>query len=332
MTTTPRPPAVRIEGLRRRYGTGSSGFEAVRGVDLEVAAGTITALLGTNGAGKTSTLEVVEGLAPATEGRVEVLGLDPVADRGAVRRRTAVLLQTSGFSGDLTVRETLVMWNATVTDARSVEEVMDLVGMRDRADVAVRALSGGERRRLDLACTLTTRAEVVLLDEPTTGLDPESRRQVWRVLEDLRADGVTVLLCTHYLEEAEVLADHVAILHEGRIVRVGTVAEITAEAPSTIRFRHPEDTGLPDLPVLPGAGVTRHEGTVTVVSDDVQRDLGTLLAWAAEHGLRLDRLEARAASLESVFLDIAADRTDRTDRTDPEPEPEPEPAVMEETR
>ena len=178
-----------MRGLRRTYGAGSGAFEAVRGVDLDVPAGTITALLGTNGAGKTSTLEVIEGLARASAGTVRVLGLDPVADREEVRRRTGVLLQRSGFSGDLTVRETLLMWRATVTSPRPVDESLAMLRLTERADVQVRALSGGEQRRLDLACTLMGDPDVVLLDEPTTGLDPESRRDVWRLVPGLRDRG-----------------------------------------------------------------------------------------------------------------------------------------------
>ncbi|WP_440901599.1 ABC transporter ATP-binding protein, partial [Actinosynnema sp.] len=165
--------AISVRGLVRRYGKGATSFEAVRGLDLDVARGTVTALLGTNGAGKTSTLEVIEGLAAATEGSVRVLGLDPIADRGRVRSRTGVLLQSSGFSGDLTVTETAQMWHSTLSAPRPVEEALEMLDLRARAQVKVSALSGGERRRLDLACTLMGRPELVLLDEPTTGLDPE---------------------------------------------------------------------------------------------------------------------------------------------------------------
>ncbi len=189
-------PAIELRDLRRTYGRGSSAYDAVRGVDLEVAAGSVTALLGTNGAGKTSTLELVEGLAAPTGGEVRVLGLDPVADRARVRPRTGVLLQSSGFPADLTVRETLRMWAATVSAPRPVEESLERLTLTDRADVRVGALSGGEQRRLDLACTLMGRPEVVLLDEPTTGLDPESRRDVWQIVRDLRDDGAAVLLTT----------------------------------------------------------------------------------------------------------------------------------------
>ena len=232
----PSAPAIRSRGLRRTYGHGASAYEAVRGVDLDVPAGSITALLGTNGAGKTSTLEVIEGLAPATDGEVSVLGLDPIADRAALRRRTGVLLQRSGFSGDLTVRETLRLWSATLTAPRPVDDMLALLSLEQRADVRMLALSGGETRRVDLACTLMGSPELVILDEPTTGLDPESRREVWRLVSDLRDGGATVLITTHYLEEAETLADRLEIMHAGRIVRSGTPTEIAAGHPSTISF------------------------------------------------------------------------------------------------
>ncbi|WP_244930604.1 ABC transporter ATP-binding protein [Nocardioides sp. W7] len=287
----PPPPvleaALEIRDLRRSYGTGDAAFEAVRGVDLTVERGTVVALLGTNGAGKTSTLEVVEGLAAPSAGTVRVFGLDPITDRAEVRRRTGVVLQDSGFSGDLTVRETLTMEAATATDPRPVEEVQALVDLDHRADTRVLSLSGGERRRLDLACALLCRPELLMLDEPTTGLDPESRRRVWDLVRDLRADGSAVLLTTHYLDEAEELADRIAIMHAGRIVREGTIAEVVAQQPSTVRYLTPDGE------------------TTTLETDDLQSTLTELLSWAATNGVRLDRLDARSASLESTFLALA---------------------------
>ncbi|HEX8497175.1 MAG TPA: ABC transporter ATP-binding protein [Actinomycetales bacterium] len=304
MNTSPEL-AVQVRALRRTYGSGTSAFEAVRGVDLDVPAGSITALLGTNGAGKTSTLEVIEGLAAPTGGSVSVLGMDPVAERAAVRRRTGVLLQRSGFSGDLTVRETLRLWHGTVTDPRPVDEMLELLSLGRRADTRVLSLSGGETRRLDLACTLMGHPEVVILDEPTTGLDPESRREVWNLVAALRDGGATVLVTTHYLEEAETLADRLEIMHAGRIVRSGTPTEIAAGHPSTISFDR--------LPRTPEAisGITRSShahGRTTLETDDLQRSLSDLLAWAGEHSVRLDGLDARSPSLESVFLAIADGR------------------------
>ena len=244
---------------------------------------------------------------------MQVLGLDPVADRDEVRRHTGVLLQRSGFSGDLSVRETLQMWRATVTEPRSVDESLAMLKLETRADVRVRALSGGEQRRLDLACTLMGHPDVVLLDEPTTGLDPESRRDVWRLIGGLRDQGTTVLLTTHYLEEAEALADRLEIMHAGRIVRSGTPVEIAAGHPSTISFTTLRE--LPWLPDLDARRVVEERGITTIETDDLQGVLTDLLDRAARHGVRLERLEARTASLESVFLGIA----DGSDRTHPRP-------------
>ena len=297
--------AIRVRGLRRSFGHGASVFEAVRGVDLDVPAGSITALLGTNGAGKTSTLEVIEGLAAATEGEVSVLGLDPVADRAVLRRRAGVLLQRSGFSGDLTVRETLSMWRATVTSPRSVDDMLTLLSLEGRADVRMLALSGGETRRVDLASTLMGNPELVILDEPTTGLDPESRRDVWQLVSALRDRGATVLITTHYLEEAETLADRLEIMHSGQIVRSGTPAEIAAGHPSMISFAN-----VPGVPEdLAGVRRVRHEhARTTLETGALQDSLADLLAWAAHNDISLEGLDARSPSLETVFLSIADGR------------------------
>lgn len=305
--------AISVRGLRRTYGRGADAFEAVRGVDLEVPAGSVTALLGTNGAGKTSTLEVIEGLGRASGGTVEVLGLDPVADRAEVRRRTGVLLQSSGFSGDLTVLETARMWQSTLSTSRPVEEALEMLDLRARSAVKVSALSGGERRRLDLACTLMGRPELVFLDEPTTGLDPESRREVWRLVRGLRAAGATILLTTHYLEEAEALADRLEIMHGGRIVRSGTAGEIADGHPSTITFDRVE-RALPDLPGGTVDPASYGEPRTVVQTVDLQTTLTALLDWARTEHVRLDALDARTANLESVFLAIAdASHDDRRD-------------------
>jgi ABC-2 type transport system ATP-binding protein len=294
--------AIRVRGLRRTYGQGASTYEAVRGVDLDVPTGSITALLGTNGAGKTSTLEVLEGLAPATKGEVSILGLDPMADRAALRRRTGVLLQRSGFSGDLTVRETLRLWSATVTAPRPVDDMLVLLALEHRADVRMLALSGGETRRVDLACTLMGHPELAILDEPTTGLDPESRREVWRLVSGLRDRGATVLITTHYLEEAETLADQLEIMHAGVIVRSGTPTTIAAGHPSIISFA--DVPGLPDD--LAGVRHVLHEhGRITLETDVLQTTLADLLAWAAHDELTLVGLDAHSPSLETVFLSIA---------------------------
>jgi ABC-2 type transport system ATP-binding protein len=298
-TPTAAAPAIEVVGLERRYGD----FRAVRGISFEVQAGEVFALLGVNGAGKTSALEVLEGLAAPSGGSVRVLGHDPRRDRAVVRRHLGVLLQHSGLPGDLTVRETVQTWARTLTDPRSVAEALEQVDLAGRADVRVRSLSGGERRRLDLALALLGRPRVVVLDEPTTGLDPESRRAVWGIVRDLVGAGAAVVLTTHHLEEAEELADRIAIMQSGLVVASGTPQEISASQPATIRFTLP--VGAPPLPRLPGVRVEHTAPQLHLSTFALQPALTELLIWAGEHGLELTGLQARAASLEQAFLAVA---------------------------
>jgi ABC-2 type transport system ATP-binding protein len=298
-TPTAAAPAIEVVGLERRYGD----FHAVRGISFEVHAGEVFALLGVNGAGKTSALEVLEGLAAPSGGSVRILGHDPRHERAAVRRHLGVLLQHSGLPGDLAVRETVQTWARTLTDPRPVGEALQQVDLSGRADVRVRSLSGGERRRLDLALALLGRPRVVVLDEPTTGLDPESRRAVWRIVRNLVDGGAAVVLTTHHLEEAEELADRIAILRAGVVVVAGTPGEISASQPARIRFTVPD--GAPPLPRLPGARVEHLAPQVQLSTFALQPTLAQLLAWAGEHGLELTGLQARAASLEQAFLAVA---------------------------
>ncbi|MER7916859.1 MULTISPECIES: ABC transporter ATP-binding protein [unclassified Streptomyces] len=299
---------IEVTGLTRVYGGGSGGFEAVRGISFSVARGKIFALLGTNGAGKTSTMELLEGLAAPTRGEIRVLGHDPYRERSAVRPRTGVMLQEGGFPAELTVAETARMWAGCTSGARPPKEVLARVGLGDRHAVRVKQLSGGERRRLDLALALLGDPEVLFLDEPTTGLDAEGRRDTWELVRALRDAGTTVLLTTHYLEEAEGLADRLAILHAGRIAAAGTPAEVTAGRPGRMSFQLPEGYHLGDLPPLSGLGVCGHEHegrTVRLHTTDPQRTAAGVLAWADRTGLCLAALDVRSASLEEAFLGIA---------------------------
>ncbi|MET0930464.1 MAG: ABC transporter ATP-binding protein [Aeromicrobium sp.] len=291
---------ITTRGLRRVYGHGSSAFEAVKGIDLDVQEGEVFGLLGTNGAGKTSTLDLLEGLTAPTSGSIEVFGLDPFLDRKMVRPQIGIMLQSGGLPADLTVRETLEMWRGTCSNPTTADHVLDLVDLADRADVRVGAMSGGEKRRVDLACALLGQPRLLFLDEPTTGLDPESRRATWQLLADLKASGVTMVLTTHYLDEAEALADHIAIMHKGEVATSGTLREIVDAHPATIDFDHP---GIA-LPPLEGARVEAN-ARVTVSTHDLQHHLYELLGWARAHHIELTGLDARAASLESVFLDVA---------------------------
>ncbi|MFE5855965.1 ABC transporter ATP-binding protein [Streptomyces sp. NPDC056500] len=295
---------ITVDGLRRSY---SGGFEAVGGISFSVARGEVFALLGTNGAGKTSTVELLEGLAAPTAGSVRVLGHDPYRERAAVRPRIGVMLQEGGFPSDLTVAETARMWAGCTTGARPVAEALGLVGLGERASVRVKQLSGGERRRLDLALALLGRPEVLFLDEPTTGLDAEGRRDTWDLVRALRDSGTTVLLTTHYLEEAESLADRLAIMHRGRIVTTGTPATVTAERPARIRFQLPEGVPAARLPLSLQAGADGQR--IEIRTHQLQESLEELLRWARESQIRLEGLDARSASLEEAFLDIAQTET-----------------------
>ncbi|MEV6985267.1 ABC transporter ATP-binding protein [Sphaerisporangium sp. NPDC051017] len=291
---------VEAVALQRRYGA----FTAVRDVSFSMRKGELFALLGTNGAGKTSTLELVAGLGRPGGGTVRVLGHDPVRERAVVRPRTGVMLQEGGFPLDLTPVEALRMWAGTLPAPRPVAEALTLVGLDHRATVRVRQLSGGERRRLDLAAAVLGRPDLLILDEPTTGLDPQSRHDAWSLLRGLLADGVSILLSTHYLEEAQELADRLAIMHRGVIVTAGTVADVVSAYPARIAFDLPAGLDLTDLPDLPGTrGVDG--GRVTVHTPQLQPALTALLAWADRHTVELARLDARSASLEEAFLSIA---------------------------
>ncbi len=302
----PRPPEVagKNTGTRRPASTPSSGFEAVRGISFTVARGELFALLGTNGAGKTSTVELLEGLAAPSGGQVRVLGHDPYRDRAAVRPRIGVMLQEGGFPADLTVLETARMWAGCTTGARPVAEALDMVGLTARGQLRVRLLSGGERRRLDLALALLGRPELLFLDEPTTGLDAEVRRETWELVRRLRDRGTTIVLTTHYLDEAEALADRLAIMHQGRIVASGTPAEVTAARPAHIRFELPPGVPAAELPLAVPAAVTGRR--VEVRTERLQAALTELLLWARDRQVELVGLDARSASLEEAFLDIAA--------------------------
>jgi len=292
---------IQVERLTRRYGT-RPGYEAVRGIDFSVRRGELFALLGTNGAGKTSTLEVLEGLAQPTSGTVRVLGKDPYRDRRTVRPRIGIMLQDRGFAADLTVAETIKMWTGTLSTPRPAGEILELVELTTRANVRVRQLSGGERQRLSLGLAIAGQPDLLFLDEPTAGLDPEHRQHTWQLISRLLDSGTTVLLTTHYLAEAAELADRLAIMHHGRIVGLGTPAEIAAIRPARISFHLPVGTTLPELPEV----VAKVNGTGVVLNtEDLQSTLTLLLDWAARHELRLADLTARPASLEEAFLAIA---------------------------
>jgi ABC-2 type transport system ATP-binding protein len=289
--------AIEVSGLRHAYGD----VVAVDGIDFTVAEGEVFALLGTNGAGKTTTLEIVEGFRRQQAGTVRVLGRDPHAERVALAPSVGVLLQESGLIGELTVAETMSLWQHLCSRPDSPAELLDRLVLAHRAGVAVERLSGGERRRLDIALAVWGRPRLLVLDEPSAGLDPESRHRVWALVEDLAATGTTVLFTTHYLEEAEALADRVAIMHAGQVRVAGTLADVLSSRPARISAVLPAVS--PSLPTFSGVA-TVSAGELTVETSEVQDDLYSLLSWASGHGIRLDGLTATQASLSEVFLQL----------------------------
>ena len=272
--------AVVISDLRKSYGD----VKALRGVSFEIAAGEIFSLLGPNGAGKTTTVEILEGYRERDGGSVTVLGEDPAVAGGAWRERIGVVLQSSSLYETLTVTEHLALFAGYYEQPRQVGEVVDLVGLTDKRESQVRTLSGGQRRRLDLGLALIGDPELIFLDEPTTGFDPEARRRAWDTIDGLRQLGKTILLTTHYLDEAERLSDRVAVLRDGEIVALGPPAELTAALPATeIRFR-------------------RNGEEVVLHTEEPTRVLHELTEEALAAGNALEGLEVRRASLEDVYL------------------------------
>jgi ABC-2 type transport system ATP-binding protein len=288
-----------VETTDFSYNYGAHGeFAAVRGVNLSVEKGELYALLGTNGAGKTTTLETLEGHRRPSAGSVRVFGGDPT-DRARIRPRMGVMLQEAGFAGDLTVAESVALTGAISGRDDSPGRVLDAVGLSSKSDVRVAQLSGGEKRRLDFASAIWGTPELLFLDEPTTGLDPSARDALWAVARGLREQGVTIILTTHYLEEAQDNADRIGLMHQGVLQREGTLAELVRDEVSRITFVAP---GGLDLPLTP---TSTENGTVTIETKELQRDLTALLVWADRESVRLDRLSATGSSLADVFRGLS---------------------------
>ena len=274
-----------VSDLRKSY----RDVEALRGVSFEVAEGEVFGLLGPNGAGKTTTVEILEGYRGRDGGEATVLGLDPGDAPRALRERIGVVLQQSELSPNLTVRETHELFAGYYADPRDIDEVIDLVGLGEKRDARVKTLSGGQKRRLDLGVALVGNPDLVFLDEPTTGFDPAARRAAWDMIRSLRSLGTTILLTTHYLDEAQQLADRVAVLRAGVIVRQGTPAELIGDSRLTeIRYR-------------------RDGELVVVETSDPTRALNELTTEALAAGHELEHLEVRRPTLEDVYLELVED-------------------------
>jgi ABC-2 type transport system ATP-binding protein len=293
--------AIRVEGLRKAYGE----LEAVRGLTLSVAMGEVFCLLGPNGAGKTTTTEILEGYRARTDGDVRVLGHDPEHGERALRERVGIVLQEAAAQAELTVAEVLTMYGRYYPRCRPVDELVGLVGLEGKESQRVKLLSGGQKRRLDLALALVGDPDLLFLDEPTTGFDPSARRQAWSTIKDLCALGKTVFLTTHFMDEAQALADRVAVMADGRLVAMGTPAEIGGRdtAPTEIAFLLPEGVGLPDLPDLADATVSEPApGRVQIVAPHGLRASHEITGWALERGYELRGYEVSQPSLEDVYL------------------------------
>ncbi len=297
---------IEVENLHKSYGD----FEAVRGIDLRVQQGEVFAFLGPNGAGKTTTVEVLEGYRDREAGEVSVLGLDPADATRAWRERIGIVLQECRMEPVLTVRETLSLYAGYYSSPRDVAETISLAGLSASADVRAGNLSGGQQRRLDVALALIGDPELLFLDEPTTGFDPSARRQAWDVIASLRDLGKTVLLTTHYMDEAQFLADRVAIIRAGRIVAEGAPDQLggRADADTTIRFAAPEGLDPGEVPAASGrltvATANGGGATIEIATGEPVAALNALTGWALERGLDLDGLEVTRPSLEDVYLEL----------------------------
>ena len=297
----PPDAAVTVRGVRKSYG----GVHALDGVDVTVRRGEVLALLGPNGAGKTTLVEILEGHRRADAGDIRVLGFDPGERRRAFRERIGIVLQQEGLESEITVREAIELYGAAYPASRPAEEVMELVGLAGRADVRAGTLSGGQRRRLDLALGICGDPELIFLDEPTTGFDPAARRQSWELIERLRALGKTIVLTTHYMDEAQQLADRVVVLARGRVIAEGTPDTLrrTGAEAALVSFRVPADLDIGDIP-LPDVEVERHDRTLRFRTSTPTQDLAPLLSWAAVRGAELDGLTVARPTLEDVYLQL----------------------------
>jgi ABC-2 type transport system ATP-binding protein len=302
MRFQPEGPAIRVRGLSRSYGE----VRAVRDVSFDVERGEVFCLLGPNGAGKTTTVEILEGYRVRSGGEVSVLGFDPARGERGMRERVGIVLQHCGVQQDLSVVELLEMYGSYHLHPRPIDEVLDVVELDAKRDERVGELSGGQRRRLDLALALVGDPELIFLDEPTTGFDPAARHAAWSTIRSLCELGKTVFLTTHFMDEAQHLADRVAIMRDGEIIALGSPDELGGRdaRPAEIRFVLPRGVGLDQLPLLPYERCTLDGGRVLVVTPDPVVALQLLTGWAIDHVLPLSRLSVSQPTLEDIYLEL----------------------------
>ncbi|MGA7280181.1 MAG: ABC transporter ATP-binding protein [Acidimicrobiia bacterium] len=295
-------PVIEVSGLVKEYGD----FTAVDGIDLVVETGEVFALLGPNGAGKTTTVEILEGHRTATSGSVSVLGHDPGSGGRSYREQIGIVLQEGAVERELSVREALTMYGGMYPKRLDPGHLIELVGLEEKADARIKTLSGGQQRRLELALGLVGDPDLIFLDEPTTGFDPSARRQAWKILENLTDLGKTILLTTHYMDEAQHLADRIAVIDRGSIVAEGTPETLggRADGQTTVRF------GLPDGVRPQGLSVVAEslgDGSFQIVAGSPTRALYELTSWAIDSGIELENVEVSRPSLEDVYLELTSD-------------------------
>jgi len=292
------PAAILVEDLHKSYGP----VHAVAGISFSVEPGEVFGLLGPNGAGKTTIVEILEGYRQRDRGRVEVLGIDPAHGGRGLRRRLGMVLQECAVEPYLSVREVIDLYGGYYARPRPSAEVIDLVGLTEKADVRVKRLSGGQQRRLDLALALVGDPELVFLDEPTTGFDPSARRNAWEIVRGMRELGKTILLTTHYMDEAQSLTDRVCVVSGGRVVRIGTPGSLRAErTAAVIQFVPPPGVSVPVVGEKVPSG---EEGLLAMTTETPTQALHELTAWAVARQLELERLEVTRPSLEDVYLEL----------------------------
>jgi ABC-2 type transport system ATP-binding protein len=311
MTTTTTQTdglAIEVRDLRKSYGE----IEAVRGVSFEVIRGEVFCLLGPNGAGKTTTVEILEGYRERTAGDARVLGMDPARSQRELRDRLGIVLQQSGVQTDLTVAELIEMYGRYYSRRRPVDELIELVELGEKRDVRARALSGGQRRRLDLALGLVGDPDLLFLDEPTTGFDPGARRQAWSTIRSLCDLGKTVFLTTHYMDEAQHLANRVAVMNAGQIIALGRPDELGGRdlRPAEIRFTLPSEWSLGDLPDLPCESRTLEGDRVFVSTKEPVVAAHRITTWALEHDVDLGHFSVSQPTLEDIYLELTGSGED----------------------
>ena len=299
----PTAPVVSVVDLRKHYGE----VKAVDGVSFEVGKGEVFGLLGPNGAGKTTTIEVLEGLNKPDAGTITVLGLDPARNGGQLKERIGVQLQTAALYPNLTVAELIALFGRFYDHARPTKQLLAEFGLDERSRGLTKELSGGQRQRLSVALAMVNDPELIFLDEPTTGLDPQARHSLWAQIEALRGQGRTVLLTTHYMEEAERLCDRVAVMDHGKILEIGTVAELVGRhfTERSVRFTKRDELADARLAGLPGVHRVVHENSETVLfTPDVPATVGALLDLGEQLGVNGLDIAIRRPTLEDVFLEL----------------------------